>query len=250
MKIRKALLVDDSPSARRVFQSLLEEVGLEVALASSGEEALGYLEALVPDVVFMDHLMRGMSGLETALEIARRPATAGIPVIMLSSSLTPALAEEARRHGVWKTLPKRADRDMIRSVIDALRDDEGGKGAGNVVQEEPARASLPLVPAEYMLEEGEAARLAVDLGNVIQEACAPVVDCVLERLRAELSFRCLHALEAVRPQITETVQQMVREIVLEALAEQSLPPPVTQLRRLGEGEQRPDAGDLPRKASG
>ncbi len=249
MKIRKALLVDDSPSARRVFQSLLEEVGLEVALASSGEEALGYLEALVPDVIFMDHLMRGMSGLEASLEIARRPATAGIPVILLSSSLTPALAEEARRHGVWRTLPKRADREMIRSVIEVLRDREGNNGIGEVAQQ-AVRAPLPLMPAEYTLEEGEAARLAIDLGNVIQEACTPVVDCVLERLRAELSFRCLHALEAVRPQITETVQQMVREIVLEALAEQNLPPPVSQLRRLGEDERLPDDHDLPRKASG
>ena len=248
MKIRTALLVDDSPSARRVFQTLLQQAGLEVALASSGEEALGYLEALLPDVIFMDHLMRGMSGLETALEIARRPATAGIPVILLSSSLTPALAEEARRHGVWRALPKRADREMIRSVIEALGDDEGVEGPGGAVRQ-PAGVPRPLLPADYMLEEGEAARLAVDLGNVIQEACAPVVDCVLERLRAELSFRCLHALEAVRPQITETVRQMVREIVLEALAEQNAAPPVSQLRRLEE-ERVPNAGELPRKASG
>jgi len=240
MKIQTALLVDDSPSARRIFQNLLEQAGLRVATAASAEEALGYLEALLPDVIFMDHLMRGMDGLEAAAEIARRPSTAGIPVVLLTSSLTPAFLEDARRHGAWTALPKRSDPTLIHSVLEDLCNcpasgPETSHGAA-------ASAQAPsCLPGDYVLAEGEAERLAADLGNLIGQAFAPVADLVLEQVRSEVLFRALHALEAARPQLTEAVRAMVEEIVHEALAEQAGEPPVSRIRRLA--EERPELSE-------
>lgn len=240
MKLRTALLVEDSPSARRVFQSLLEQCGLEVAVAGSGEEALGYLEALLPDIVFLDNLMRGMSGLETAREIAARPACAGIPVILLTSDLTAAFLAEARRHGAYTALPKRADLALFQDLLTELRT----RG--------PEAVRLSPAPLEDVaLVPGEAERLARDLGNLLGQAFAPVADLVFERLRSELLFRGLNALEAARPQLTEAVRGMVEEIVREALAEQAGAPPVPRLHRDGEAVPgRQDTAPVPRPVLG
>ena len=48
------LVVDDDPSIRRMLQLLLSDAGYRVSLASSGEEALAYLDLITPDLVLLD----------------------------------------------------------------------------------------------------------------------------------------------------------------------------------------------------
>ena len=60
---KRALVVDDSRSARVVLTRMLERYGILVDSADSAEAALDYLKEGRPDVIFMDHLMPGMDGL-------------------------------------------------------------------------------------------------------------------------------------------------------------------------------------------
>jgi CheY-like chemotaxis protein len=70
---KRALIVDDSKSARVVLSRLLEKHDLAVETRDSAEAALEYLEQNRPDVIFMDHVMAGMDGLSAVQLIKKTP---------------------------------------------------------------------------------------------------------------------------------------------------------------------------------
>ena len=106
MAAKRALVVDDSKSARIVLSRMLEKYGIVVDVAESAEAALEYLGTSRPDVVFMDHLMPGMDGLQAVREIKANPATAAIPIMMYTSQEGDLYAGLARASGAVGVLPK------------------------------------------------------------------------------------------------------------------------------------------------
>jgi CheY-like chemotaxis protein len=103
---KRALVVDDSKSARVVLSRMLEKYGIEVDSADSAEMALVYLKDHHPDVIFMDHLMPGMDGLQAVREIKSNPDLASIPVMMYTSQEGEIYGGEARASGAIGVLPK------------------------------------------------------------------------------------------------------------------------------------------------
>ena len=85
MAIKNALIVDDSKSARIMLQRLLKKMNVGSLAVESAEEAIRYLEEKQPDVIFMDHMMPGMDGLEATQTIKNNPKTQSIPTIMYTS---------------------------------------------------------------------------------------------------------------------------------------------------------------------
>lgn len=127
MTIKNALLVDDSKVARFALSKLLESRDMEVNMAGSAEEALDYLSANNrPDVIFMDHLMPGMNGVEATKAIKGNPETAGIPIIMCTSKKSQSFTEEARNFGVYNILTKPPQVDGLSSVLEQLNIDVSG----------------------------------------------------------------------------------------------------------------------------
>lgn len=127
MTIKNALLVDDSKVARFALSKLLENRDMEVSMAGSAEEALDYLSSNVrPDVIFMDHLMPGMNGVEATKAIKGNPETAGIPIIMCTSKKSQSFTEEARNFGVYNILTKPPQVDGLASVLEQLDIDVSG----------------------------------------------------------------------------------------------------------------------------
>jgi CheY-like chemotaxis protein len=106
MSAKRALVVDDSKSARVVLSRMLEKFGIEVDTADSAEGALEYLKQARPDVVFMDHLMPGMDGLQAVKIIKADPHTATIPVMMYTSQEGELYVGQARALGAMGVLPK------------------------------------------------------------------------------------------------------------------------------------------------
>ena len=80
------LVVDDIPQNVRLLEAVLSPKGFRVATASSGAEALDMLGQEQPDVVLLDILMPGMDGYEVCRRIREDPATAFLPVIMITAS--------------------------------------------------------------------------------------------------------------------------------------------------------------------
>lgn len=124
MAIRNALLVDDSKVARFALSKLLEGRNMEVNMAGSAEEALDFLrQNNRPDVIFMDHLMPGMNGVEATKAIKGNPDTAGIPIIMCTSRKSSSFVEEARNFGVYNIITKPPQTDGLSLLLDQLASD-------------------------------------------------------------------------------------------------------------------------------
>ena len=109
MSQKLALVVDDSESARQVLRRMLEKHEIAVDTASSASEALDYLARHRPDVIFMDHNMPGMDGLEAVKHIKANPKTVTIPVMMYTSKEGDLYLGEARALGAVGILPKTVD---------------------------------------------------------------------------------------------------------------------------------------------
>jgi CheY-like chemotaxis protein len=81
----KILLVEDSKPMRRANESALLRAGYEVITAEDGESALLAAREQKPDLVLLDMILPKMSGPEVLKHLKNDPATAEIPVVVLSS---------------------------------------------------------------------------------------------------------------------------------------------------------------------
>jgi class 3 adenylate cyclase/CheY-like chemotaxis protein len=81
----KVLVVDDTPQNVKLLADLLTVKGYAVVTAASGREALAKVEAERPDLVLLDVVMPEMSGYEVCRKIRDNPATAILPVAMVTS---------------------------------------------------------------------------------------------------------------------------------------------------------------------
>ena len=85
---RNILVVDDDPVIRLLTEQILSAAGHQVQAVSSGAECLEVLRSTPPELVLLDVMMPGMSGVDVLREIRQSPEIAAIPVIMLSASMT------------------------------------------------------------------------------------------------------------------------------------------------------------------
>ena len=106
MARKRALVVDDSKSARVILSRMLEKYGIEVDMAESAEQAIEYLNQNRPDAIFMDQLMPGMDGLQAVQAIKSNPQTAMIPIMMYTSQEGELYVGQARALGAMGVLPK------------------------------------------------------------------------------------------------------------------------------------------------
>ncbi len=82
---KKVLIVDDDPTQRRLIQAVLEREGFNVSQADGGGAAIDQLQTgLAPDVVILDLVMPGMSGIEALTEMRARGHA--MPVIVLTAT--------------------------------------------------------------------------------------------------------------------------------------------------------------------
>jgi adenylate cyclase len=81
----KVLVVDDTPQNVRLLGDLLEGKGFAVVRAASGPEALVQVEREQPDLVLLDVVMPEMSGYEVCRKLRDNPATAMLPVVMVTA---------------------------------------------------------------------------------------------------------------------------------------------------------------------
>ena len=99
MMVKRALVVDDSKSARFALKRMLNTLQLEVDTVESAADAISYLQDHLPDVIFMDHMMPGMDGFEAVKRIKKNPQTAIIPIMMYTSKGGDVYLSQARALG-------------------------------------------------------------------------------------------------------------------------------------------------------
>lgn len=86
------LIVEDEPGIVEMLRYNLEAAGLEAGVATDGDEALVSIAERTPDLVLLDWMLPGTSGIEVCRQLRRKRESRNLPVIMLT-----ARGEEADR---------------------------------------------------------------------------------------------------------------------------------------------------------
>ena len=151
---KTALIVDDSKTARVVLKRVLETHSLDVDTAESAETALEYLNDHRPDVIFMDHMMPGMDGLEAVAAIKNNPDTAMIPIMMYTSQKGEVFVGQARALGAVGVLPKEVEPVEVSKMLASLRVIDT-----HVVQERKDDVKKPVDSSNEPADPGQSVQL-------------------------------------------------------------------------------------------
>ncbi len=171
MALKRALVVDDSKVARVTLQKQLEAHNLSVEMAASGEEALDFLSSFMVDVVFMDHEMPGMNGLEAVKAIKSNPRTAMIPVMMYTAKGGELYVSQARALGAVDLLPKQTEPGVLFNMLLKLglvvdRRHSTGDTDSEDVTAEPADAETTDIEQD---ETSVGMQLSAVLGRMLED---------------------------------------------------------------------------------
>jgi twitching motility two-component system response regulator PilH len=113
------LIVDDSPTEQHVFCKALERHGYDTVVASDGEEAIGAAQQMRPDVIVMDVVMPGMNGFQATRRLSKDPATANIPVVIVSSKGQETDRIWGLRQGASQYLVKPVESNELVAAVEA-----------------------------------------------------------------------------------------------------------------------------------
>jgi CheY-like chemotaxis protein len=114
------LLCDDEQVLRSLVRATLESDACSIVEAEDGEESIALARSLVPDVVVLDMMMPGRSGLDVLRELRSEPTLAHIPVVMLTARARPADREAAIEAGADRYLAKPFSPLELIAVVEEL----------------------------------------------------------------------------------------------------------------------------------
>jgi len=100
------LVVDDDPSVRLMMGSVLESLGMCVEEAKCGEQALQFLENVIPDLLLLDVMMPGLDGFAVCDRMRQVPAISEIPIVMVTGSSDTSSIQRAYDLGVTDFITK------------------------------------------------------------------------------------------------------------------------------------------------
>lgn len=117
--MRHILVVDDVLTNLK-FESFILKDRYNVTTVRSGRGALECLQSEVPDLVLLDIVMKDMNGYEVMECIKKNPATAQVPVILLTADTERENEEEAFARGAAGFIRKPVDPQMLLDAIEAV----------------------------------------------------------------------------------------------------------------------------------
>ena len=118
VKPAKILIIDDDDEVRYSFARILRRKNFEVLEAESGEAGIVVAAKEVPDVIFLDNRMGGISGLETLQHLMGENDS--FHVIMMTAYGTTQTAIEAMKFGAFDYIMKPFDMEKVMSLIDKV----------------------------------------------------------------------------------------------------------------------------------
>jgi two-component system chemotaxis response regulator CheY len=114
----RVLAVDDSPVVLEMISVILREKGHEVLSAVSGMDALRTLEAGTVDLLLSDVNMAQIDGFQLAGAIRKEKHHEGLPIILMTTSITPEFKARCRNAGGTGWICKPFKPDELLSLVD------------------------------------------------------------------------------------------------------------------------------------
>src|SRR5262245_13219814 len=189
MGVKRALIVDDSKSARVFLARILEKYEIDVDNAENAEAAIEYLASHRPDVIFMDHMMPGMDGFQAVQAIKNNPRTATIPIMMYTSQEGELYLGQARALGAVGVLPKQIKPADVSKVLYQLH-----LVADRRTAEQTSFKPVTLESVETLPD------------NVAPPGSKPLTDSALRDLFAELRRALMASIDTQSERITSDVR--------------------------------------------
>ena len=113
------LIVDDNDINRAIAKGVIEPLGMQVDLAASGAECIEKVRNFRYDIIFMDHMMPEMDGIEAAHIIKQRfPSYADVPIIALTANAAGDAREMFLREGMSDFIAKPIS---LRTITNKIR---------------------------------------------------------------------------------------------------------------------------------
>ena len=190
---KTALIVDDSKTARVVLKRVLETHALAVDTAESAETALEYLNDHRPDVIFMDHMMPGMDGLEAVAAIKNNPDTATIPIMMYTSQKGEVYVGQARALGAVGVLPKEVEPVEVSKMLASLRVIDS-----HVVQKDEHGKAASASQTDPMADSGQVEQLDQSIRILMQD--------LFDQQRAILRRDLLDSYETIAARVVDEIR--------------------------------------------
>ncbi len=113
----KLLFVDDEVFNHEFIRVALQQDGYDIACVSSGQAALDWLYQQLPDLLIVDMVMPGLSGLDLCRLLRHNPDTASLPILVLSGMDNSAEVAQAFAAGADAFLSKPIQVDQLRWKI-------------------------------------------------------------------------------------------------------------------------------------
>ncbi len=120
-QIRRALVVDDSPTVRKQLELELQASNIYVDSAETGEDGLDLLEQNSYDIIFLDVVLPGADGYQVCKNIKKNPAAKQTPVVMLTSKSSPFDRVRGSLAGCDTYLTKPVDYKKFRQVLEEYK---------------------------------------------------------------------------------------------------------------------------------
>lgn len=114
------LIVDDSPTYIEAMRHLLEQHGYTCTVAQTGQEGIETAIKLQPDLILMDVIMPVMSGFQATRQLSKNPATANIPIVIVSTKDQETDRLWGLRQGAKAYLVKEVAESELISCVEGL----------------------------------------------------------------------------------------------------------------------------------
>ena len=117
LRVRRIVIADDDPDIQELLVLNLRAEGLVVEATDNGEDAVRLARETTPDLIVLDVMMPQRTGLSALTELKADPATAHIPVVLLTAKSTDAEVWEGWETGADYYITKPFDMDEILNFV-------------------------------------------------------------------------------------------------------------------------------------
>ena len=155
------LVIDDEQPVRDIITRSFTDEGVHAVAAADGQEGLRLAQQLRPDLILLDVLMPKMDGWAVLTRLKSDPATAEIPVVMLTITSN---QEMGYLLGAAEYLPKPVDRQRLAAILQRYRPIDGARDVLVVEDDAPTRDVLrrSLLKQGWSVTEAENGKAGID----------------------------------------------------------------------------------------